>query len=72
MPVIIFFPLCFVWCHLAGEESEAERVRMETEEERDHQQRADFRKLEPGRRRRGAWGKRKHAATVESAAYRIV
>lgn len=44
---------------------------MEAEEERD-QQRVDFRKLKPGRRRRGAWGKRKHAATVEAIAYRIV
>lgn len=56
---------------IGDEESEDERLQMEAEEERDHQG-VDFRKLEAGRRRRGAWGKRKHAATVEAAAYRIV
>lgn len=46
-------------------------LHMEAEEEREHQ-RVDFRKVEAVRRRRDAWGKRKHAATVEATAYRIV
>lgn len=52
--------------------TEDERLQKEAEEEREHHG-AEFRKLEAGRRRRrGAWGKRKHAATVEATAYRIV
>lgn len=62
------FLLCFT---IGDEESEDGRLHMEAEEEREHQG-VDFGKLEAGRRRRGAWGKRKHAATVEAAAYRIV
>lgn len=42
-----------------------------TDSEIGHQQRIDFRKVETSRRKRGAWG-RKHAATVEATAYRIV
>lgn len=44
---------------------------MEGEEEIE-QQRVDIRNLEAGRRRRGALGKKKHAAVVEANAYRIV
>lgn len=37
------------------------------------QKEADFRKLEASRRRRrSAWGTRKHAASEEATAYRIV
>ena len=53
------------------EESEDERLQMEAEEASEHQG-VDFRKLKAGRRRRGAWGKRKHKSTVEATAYRIV
>lgn len=56
---------------IGEEESEDEPLHMEAEEEREHQG-VVFRKLEGGRRRRGAWGKRKHAATAEATAYRIV
>lgn len=56
---------------IGDEESDDGRLQVEAEEEREHQD-VDFRKLEAGRRRRGAWGKRKHAATVEATAYRIV
>ncbi len=52
-------------------ESDDERLHMAAEEEREHQG-VDFMKLKVVRRRRGAWGKRKHAATVEANAYRIV
>nr|XP_046252100.1 mitotic apparatus protein p62-like isoform X2 [Scatophagus argus] len=51
-------------------ECEDECLHEEAEEKREHQG-ADFRKQEASRRRRGAWGKRKHAATVEANAYRI-
>lgn len=56
---------------IGEEESEDELLQMEAEEERKHQG-VDFRKLETGRGRRDAWGKRKHAATVEANAYRMV
>lgn len=52
-------------------EGEDGPLHSEAGEEREHQ-RVDFRKLEASRRRRGAWGKRKHAATMETTAYRIV
>lgn len=64
--------ILFILCLMFGEEEGGdERVQMEAEEERE-QQREDFKHLQAGRRRRGAWGKRKHAATVETFAYRIV
>ncbi|XP_044207395.1 extracellular matrix protein 2 [Thunnus albacares] len=61
--------------HVSGttfpaEESEDEHLQVEAEEER-KQQRIDFTKMEAGRQKRGAWGKRKHAPTVEANAYRI-
>lgn len=54
---------------MIGDEVSEDEV--EAKEEREHQG-VDFRKLEAGRSKRGAWGKRKHAATVEATAYRIV
>lgn len=53
------------------EENEDEHFIMEAEEEKE-QQRTDFTKLVAGRQKRGTWGKRKHAPTVEAKAYRIV
>ncbi len=68
LSLTVFFLLRFM---IGVEESKDERSQMEAEEEREHQG-VDFRKLSAGRRKRGAWGKRKHAATVEGTAYRIV
>ena len=34
--------------------------------------RMDLQKLEERRKKRGAWGMRRHAATVEATAYRLV
>lgn len=69
MSVLVF--LCFSALRFCEEESEDARVQVEAQEERE-QQRIVFTKLAAGRQRRGAWGKRKHAATVEATAYRIV
>lgn len=69
--LFFMFVTFFFFALLYEEESEDERLHMEAGDEREHQG-ADFRKLQVGRRRRGAWGKRKHAATVEGNAYRIV
>lgn len=56
---------------IGEEDSEDERFVSEAEQETEHPG-VDFRELKVGRSRRGAWGKRIHAATVEAAAYRIV
>lgn len=56
---------------IGEEEIEDERLVLEAEQERQHPG-VDFRELKACRSRRGAWGKRIHAATVEAAAYRIV
>lgn len=51
------------------EESEDEPLHLEAQDEDPG---VDSTQHKAGRRRRGAWGRRKHAATVEAAAYRIV
>lgn len=61
-----FHPLSFVF---GAEESEDGPLHLEAQEEHPV---VDSRQQKAGRRRRGAWGKRKHAATVESTAYRMV
>lgn len=61
-----FHPLSFVF---GVEESEDEPLHLEAQEE---DLGVDSRQIKSGRRRRSAWGKRKHAATAEATAYRIV
>lgn len=66
-----FLVLIYVFCYPGEEESEDEHLQANAEKVI-KQEKTGSGNLEAIRRRRSAWGKRKHAATVESIAYRIV